>query len=255
MTLAGVPSKRPVLLVGLIGGLLALTAGYLNAICLLFWDRSVTHATGLLTKTSTNILMDSLTDFFINLLQLCCFLMGAITSSSMVGAHRKFVGGLQYSPVLAVMGTIMLVISLLGVKGTAACLIVTFVAGMQNAMTTYFSGAIVRTTHVTGTLTDMGIEIAKIVRKIDERWWKVQVLTCFLLGFFFGGILGTLATLTTSSSVALIFPSIVYFGLAVGNYFYHLLHPKNDTKVTPEVESQSVVEQSEVEPKSVVEVV
>lgn len=228
---AEIPSSRPVLIVALIGGLLSMASGFLNALCLVLWDRGVTHVTGLITRTSINAIHDSLIKFLVNLLQLFCFLTGATISSFMVGAHRRFLGGYQYSPVLAAMGTILSIIALIGLRGTPASLVIAFVSGMQNAMSTFYSGAIVRTTHMTGTLTDIGIEIAKLARGMDEGWWKFQVLTCFLVCFFIGGVLGSLATVLSPSN-ALIFPIIVYYGLAIGNYYYHSVMDNVD-KVAP----------------------
>jgi uncharacterized membrane protein YoaK (UPF0700 family) len=66
--------------------------------------------------------------------------------------------------------------------------------GAQNAMTTFFSGAIVRTTHVTGSLTDIGIETAALFlrrsgMKCGHKTWKLEVLLCFVAGFFAGALI------------------------------------------------------------------
>jgi uncharacterized membrane protein YoaK (UPF0700 family) len=45
-----------------------------------------------------------------------------------------------------------------------------FAMGMQNAMVTKISQSIVRTTHLTGLFTDLGIELSQLFfyKKIDE---------------------------------------------------------------------------------------
>jgi uncharacterized membrane protein YoaK (UPF0700 family) len=76
-------------------------------------------------------------------------------------------------------------------RGTVACWLVAFAMGAQNGMTTFFSGAVVRTTHVTGSLTDIGIETAALLLRRDgarcgRKTWKLEVLLCFVTGFFVG---------------------------------------------------------------------
>jgi uncharacterized membrane protein YoaK (UPF0700 family) len=184
--------------------------------------------------------------FWINSLQILCFLVGATTSSFMVGAHRRFLGGRQYSPVLALMGFVVLIAALIPLHEVPACLVITFVAGMQNAMSTFYSGAIVRTTHVTGTLTDIGIEIAKLAKGKGEGWWKIQVLTCFFVSFFLGGMLGTLAT-AISTTKAFLFPASVYLFLAIGNWLYHEQWWNSKVVVSPKVTAEATA----VQPKTV----
>mmetsp|Transcript_76730 Transcript_76730/g.150438 ORF Transcript_76730/g.150438 Transcript_76730/m.150438 type:complete len:166 (+) Transcript_76730:1-498(+) len=95
-------------------------------------------------------------------------------------------------------------------------------------MTTYFSGAVVRTTHVTGTLTDIGIEVARLV--LRGRWggtWKLEIFVCFFLGFFLGGVLGTAAALLFSD-LALFLPAVLYLAMSIGNFAYHHMS-RNDS--------------------------
>jgi uncharacterized membrane protein YoaK (UPF0700 family) len=72
-------------------------------------------------------------------------------------------------------------------------LLLAFGSGAQNALTTIYSGAVLRSTHVTGTVTDMGIELGKILFHGDKSGvWKLQLLTTFLLCYILGGLLGAL---------------------------------------------------------------
>ncbi|KAG5178461.1 hypothetical protein JKP88DRAFT_248126 [Tribonema minus] len=63
--------------------------------------------------------------------------------------------------------------------------------GMQNAMTTRYSGAVVRTTHLTGMTTDVGLTVGHLMRK-DRDYadlWKLTLFVPMILGFFFGGVI------------------------------------------------------------------
>ena len=62
--------------------------------------------------------------------------------------------------------------------------------GLQNAMATSYSGAVIRTTHMTGIVTDLGIALGLLARgePVDRR--RMGLYLVLLAGFFAGGILG-----------------------------------------------------------------
>jgi len=64
--------------------------------------------------------------------------------------------------------------------------------GLQNAMVTTYSGSVVRTTHVSGMYTDLGIAIGHVLRgrQVDKKRLKLCVIV--ISGFIAGGFLGAL---------------------------------------------------------------
>jgi uncharacterized membrane protein YoaK (UPF0700 family) len=74
-----------------------------------------------------------------------------------------------------------------------------FIMGLQNATVTKISGARMRTTHVTGIVTDIGIELGKLLywnqnsdnpdRVLADRP-KLRLLVLLLASFFIGGVTG-----------------------------------------------------------------
>ncbi len=76
---------------------------------------------------------------------------------------------------------------------THLVIVLSFIMGLQNAMTTMISKARVRTTHASGMATDLGIEIAALMGKGQDRSdaiakFKLHSLTLF--SFAFGGLCG-----------------------------------------------------------------
>jgi uncharacterized membrane protein YoaK (UPF0700 family) len=69
-----------------------------------------------------------------------------------------------------------------------------FAMGMQNAMVTLISGSVVRTTHLTGLFTDIGLGISKYLvhwKARDQKLRRKITLQFFvILSFFGGGIAG-----------------------------------------------------------------
>src|SRR5690606_32108012 len=83
------------------------------------------------------------------------------------------------------------------IPATIACLC--FLMGLQNALITKASTAIIRTTHVTGMTTDLGIELGRALisrNKADTNInrKKARLHTSIITTFFIGGIIGAFAT-------------------------------------------------------------
>jgi len=72
-------------------------------------------------------------------------------------------------------------------------IVASFSMGLQNSLFTNFSGAVVRTTHVTGLLTDIGIHFGHLIRwrEKTKEFWRVYILIPLFFGFISGGVLGT----------------------------------------------------------------
>jgi uncharacterized membrane protein YoaK (UPF0700 family) len=65
--------------------------------------------------------------------------------------------------------------------------------GIQNAMASSYCGLVLRTTHVTGIVTDIGILIGHWLRHRREEPWRLLFLSCLLGGFALGGVGGAAA--------------------------------------------------------------
>jgi uncharacterized membrane protein YoaK (UPF0700 family) len=75
-----------------------------------------------------------------------------------------------------------------------------FIMGLQNAVITKISKAEIRTTHITGLVTDIGIELGKWVylNRLQEpspvraNRERLRIRTGLVLGFLLGGLLGAM---------------------------------------------------------------
>ncbi|MFN3495576.1 MAG: YoaK family protein, partial [Hydrogenophaga sp.] len=75
-----------------------------------------------------------------------------------------------------------------------------FIMGLQNAVITKISRAVIRTTHITGLLTDLGIELGKLLyvnRHPDQQpvradRERLRVHGQLIASFFVGGVVGAL---------------------------------------------------------------
>ena len=102
-------------------------------------------------------------------------------------------------------------------------------------MLTIFGTAIVRTTHVTGLVTDVGILVGLYLRDLiierrvrKEGMWKLKIFIPLYLGFFSGGCLGYLAVSHIPGTYPLIIPSIVTAWMGIGFTYLRHLHNKQE---------------------------
>ena len=158
----------------------AFAAGSVNASALLACQTYVTHVTGTATRIGMEIAnLEPLLDFA---LVLVCFISGAMTSGLLINgrAHRnkRPLYGLplwfSFSVVLfaAVAGHLG-VLGPFGGEVTAPADFVllsmlSFAMGMQNAAVATSTGLLVRTTHLTGPSTDLGIHLVEMMFVKDE---------------------------------------------------------------------------------------
>ncbi|WP_077285886.1 YoaK family protein [Cognaticolwellia aestuarii] len=171
--------------------LLALIAGLVNAIGLLgFKHQSISHLSGTATLIGTGMFNSTAADVLHLSIVVLSFVIGAAISGYFLrnGALKlgRNYSGLLYVEVIFLVGATYFLTndSLNGhYLASAAC-------GLQNALASTFSGAIIRTTHVTGIFTDLGIMLGAKLRGevFDKR--KALLLVLIITGFIMGGTSG-----------------------------------------------------------------
>ena len=202
------------------GFFLALNAGFVNAIGLLaFEHQAVSHLTGTTTFLSLAIAHSYTQEIVRLLLIMASFVIGAAYSGLVIGntalkLGRPYSLALMTESALLFMSMYMLNHgSLLGqFFASAAC-------GLQNAMTSTYSGAVVRTTHVSGLFTDLGVALGLRFRgqKTDSRR---LILYCILIsGFIVGGVAGSLLFAEFMFS-ALLAPCILTAFIAISYWIF-----------------------------------
>ena len=91
--------------------------------------------------------------------------------------------------------------------------------GLQNALVTTYSGAVIRTTHVTGIFTDLGLMLGSRLRgeAFDKR--KAVLFLLIIMGFILGGVFGAyLFSVLTFN--ALLIPAAICLLLALSYSIY-----------------------------------
>ncbi len=169
-----------------LAGIFSIIAGYTNALSFLTVGFFVSHTTGTATLFGTNL---SKLDFkFVQYaLILLMFICGSILSSILMISYSKSISLVVEGFILSLIGLVPLPFSITPLSINLLPVFLSFAMGMQSAATTYLSSAIVRTTHLTGAATDIGIAIVKKDLK------AFTILLTIISGFILGAIIGYFA--------------------------------------------------------------
>ena len=182
-----------------IAALLSFVAGMVNITGFLSVQTLTTNVTGHFAYFSEGVLIHDYHKAWSYLLYILFFLLGAITSGLLVETvnrkNSRFVYAIPAMFEIAILVSVGLLSHHFIIKNPEiiACSLL-FAMGLQNALVTGISNSAVRTTHLTGLFTDMGIELSQLFfyRK-PEQLKKLHAsitLRLVIIGFFFLGCFG-----------------------------------------------------------------
>ncbi|MES2765781.1 MAG: YoaK family protein [Bacteroidota bacterium] len=181
--------------------LLSLTAGIVNVAGFLAFSILTTNITGHVAGFAEKIVHGSFIEARVIFLWMFLFFCGAYLSSwstqIAVMRDKRFMHALP----IAIEILILLAVGYFGhyfdssvLKTEILAGSLLFAMGLQNAIVTMISGSVVRTTHLTGIITDLGIELSQLVHAQDDarKLLNKQILlkAVIVLGFLTGGITG-----------------------------------------------------------------
>jgi uncharacterized membrane protein YoaK (UPF0700 family) len=216
-----------------LAGYLAFVAGWVNSGGYVLIGTFTSHVTGSIGRLSHDLAVRDAAAGASAAVLVLAFFGGAFVASLLLETHAFTQTSRAYGVALAIeAGLLAMFIFVAGLSrvthpraldGMAAVLCLAM--GMQNSMVTRLSGAVVRTTHLTGVVTDLGIEAARWY-----RWHRAQMRTVPLLikprvpperppptrsvllltivaAFSVGAVLGAILTLR-ASRWAMLFPAV-----------------------------------------------
>ncbi|MFY8215819.1 MAG: YoaK family protein [Chthoniobacterales bacterium] len=181
------------------GLLLAFGAGFANASVFLLAGTSVSHLTGDVAKLSFDIVHTS-PELISDIMNVTSATLGFFAGAFLAGVfihHPKLDTARPYGRAITCIGVLFIAahfalpsLAPLGI-GIAA-----LACGLQNSLASRYRGLVLRTTHLTGLITDFGISLGMSARGFQIPRWKILLPAGITLSFFGGG---------TAASVVLIF--------------------------------------------------
>jgi uncharacterized membrane protein YoaK (UPF0700 family) len=192
-----------------LGLTLAFVAGAVNAGGYLAVSQYTSHMTGILSSLSDNLALNRMDLVASGLAAWFCFLCGSAVSAILINWARRRKLHSEYAASLMLEATLLLAFGLLGAHlelyvrlfVPATVLLLCFLMGLQNASITKVSNAEIRTTHMTGNTTDLGIELGKLFywnrdgstpEKVTANREKMSIHAGLIGLFVLGGVAGAL---------------------------------------------------------------
>jgi uncharacterized membrane protein YoaK (UPF0700 family) len=202
-------SQRTALADRQLGFALAFVAGATNAGGFLAVQQYTSHMTGIVSAMADNLVLGVVDLVLEGTGALVSFVGGAACSAVMVNYARRRHLQSEFAFPLLLEALLLLCFGMLGarlarIEGLfvpATVMLLCFIMGLQNAVITKLSHAEIRTTHVTGVVTDIGIELGKLfywnrnpnaIGKVVADRRRLGVLTALVGCFFVGGVTGAI---------------------------------------------------------------
>jgi uncharacterized membrane protein YoaK (UPF0700 family) len=190
--------------------ILTCIAGSLNAGAFLLVGQYTSHMTGIVSSVADNLVIGAGWASAAGAGALMAFTVGAAASAMLINWYRRQGSRTPYAAPLLLEAVLLAAFGLAGaVLPSSPTLLAIgiplfcFLMGLQNATITKVSGARMRTTHMTGIVTDIGIELGKLTYwnrggdvaaslVLADRA-KLLLLASLLSCFFAGGVAGAVA--------------------------------------------------------------
>ncbi|WP_417655438.1 YoaK family protein [Pseudoalteromonas atlantica] len=200
---------------------LAFIAGIVNAVGLLgFEHQAISHLSGSVTLLGIKLISSTSAALLLMSIVLSFMLGSALSGFLLTGGSLKL--GRHYDTLLFIEGLLLLLSAyLLSRAHVYGITLASAACGLQNALATNYSGAVVRTTHLTGIFTDLGLMIGKALKGEPFDTRKGVMFLLIIIGFLLGGITGFIL-FEYYSILALAVPALACFVLSVTYRLYRI---------------------------------
>jgi uncharacterized membrane protein YoaK (UPF0700 family) len=181
-----------------LGRALALVAGAVNAGGFFAVGQYTSHMSGIVSALADDAVTGEAALVASGLAALASFVLGAAVSALLIHWGRSRDAHSRYALPLLCEALLLLAFGWLGAHDGAFRLewipatvaLLCFIMGLQNAIITKISRAEIRTTHVTGLVTDIGIELGGLLCRRGRPAAKLRLLTSLLAMFVLGALGG-----------------------------------------------------------------
>jgi len=167
---------------------LTFTGGMVNTVCVAYFATTVSHFTGVVSRFATHVAALRFRDMGSALALMGAFLLGGAVSGFIVH-EREFNLKKRYGIILLFTGAALaLANALTAGRVYPFMLFLAFLMGLQNGLLLRYNGVVVRTTHMSGNLTDLGVYLGYFLRDPANRnHLEKALISLFCILFFAGG--------------------------------------------------------------------
>lgn len=195
-----------------LGWLLAFNAGAVNAGGFLVLHMYTSHMTGFASQLADGLVLENVKMLLNALGAILSFMVGAAVCAVLVNWGRERHLYSVYALPLMLEALMLLPFGLMGAVTLSwntpfavpiTVLLLSFMMGLQNAVGSKTSGGSIRTTHMTGNFTDLGMELGKLIfwqrgrsgvqvpaNQVRHNWSRMRISAGLIGMFVLGSITG-----------------------------------------------------------------
>ena len=220
-----------------IASLLSFVAGIVNVAGFLSVQRLTTNVTGHFAFFVDEVFKFNFWEGFIFFLYIFFFFLGSFISNIIVEIVSKVNDKLIYIIPIIIESIILFSIAIFGQSlvdknPNLLTFSLLFAMGMQNSLVTTISNATVRTTHLIGLFTDLGIELSQLFfyTKNEQKvklYSSIKLRLTIISFFFLGGLLGGIFYTTLKLYILAIAGILLIIGITSDYLKLKLLMHKN----------------------------
>lgn len=193
-----------------LGAVLAFVAGATNAGGFLAVGSYTSHMTGVVSAMADQLVLGNLVLAAAALGALLAFLLGAMTTACLVNWGLRQQLTCAYGLPLLLESVLLLIFGIFGAVISLwsqffvplTVVLLCFIMGLQNAVISKISKSEIRTTHITGLVTDLGIELGKLLyinrsqrsaaEPVRANHPKLRLHLILVCSFFIGALCGAM---------------------------------------------------------------
>lgn len=202
--------------------MLAINAGMINVLGLIsFLHQSVSHMTGNASLLAVSVFQHNTAAVIFLILIILSYVLGSSFSGYILGNSHFKLGRRYGIPLSLVTLFILFCWAFTPHYPRYALLWACCAMGVQNAMVSHYQGAIIRTTHLSGVLTDLGLALGYLFRGLKNEPKKVILHLLILIGFILGSLIAAFAHPYLQLQ-SFLMPAGLSFVLTVSYWFIYL---------------------------------
>lgn len=208
-----------------IASLLSFVAGLVNVAGFLAVQKLTTNITGHFAYLIDEVFKLAWWNGLVYFLYIFFFFLGSFTSNLLIEVASRKHSKISYQIPVFLESFILFVLAVVGTQinqdnPNILAFALLFSMGLQNALVTKISKATVRTTHLTGLFTDLGIELSQLIfYKLPEQQkqlissvkLRLTIISFFFLGGITGGIFYTCIGLKVLAMAAVVLISTIVY--------------------------------------------
>lgn len=190
-------------------GCLCFFSGFINIVTLFYFGYAISHFSGTFTSIAKCLYVNiNSKELFRLLIMVISFVIGAIFSG-IISSDSQEKNLKKYGEILIAFGISILILKNFAKNNQIFLYFLTLTMGFQNAMNIRFKESLIRSTHMTGNLTDLGNYLGKVLKGEKDKLQHVFLSFFEIEQYILGGVIALMCLFYFKDCIIILY-SILY---------------------------------------------